>query len=128
MEEVVGYLVSVAVTIIMIILVLLGKKGYDVLKEKANGLFDQNRNSKVNELLALVLGNIDDAISAFFAEKNLSDVSEADITELLEDVKERVATLTGNGPITYLMTVFIDNWDEWLHEKILSRITNYTNK
>lgn len=127
MEEVLSYLVSTAVTAFIIAGVVLSKKGYDVLKEKANELYDANRNTKVAELLNLVIENIDDAVQAFLLEHNLVDVTEADIQELIDGVKDKVTTLTGNGVISYLMSVFVDNWDEWIHEKVLSRLSEFKN-
>lgn len=127
MEEVLSYLVSTAVTAFIIAGVVLSKKGYDVLKEKANELYDANRNTKVAELLNLVIENIDDAVQAFLSEHNLVDVTEADIQELIDGVKDKVTTLTGNGVISYLMSVFVDNWDEWIHEKVLSRLSEFKN-
>lgn len=123
MEQILTYLVSTAVTLLMVAIVVLMKKGHDVLREKANGFYDQNRNSKVDELLALVGNNIDDSIKAFFTEYDLTDITEADIQPLLSEVQAKVTTLTGSGVIDYLLSVFVDNWEEWIREKILARVS-----
>ena len=128
MIDVLVYLISAVVTAVLIGAIVLVKKWYDVLKEKANELYDHNRNTKVGELLGLVTTSIDDAIGAVFIEKDIAEITEEDLTDLVDDVSERIETLVGQGVINYLMSTFVDNWDDWIYEKILSRLSILRNQ
>lgn len=126
MESFIAYVVSTAVTALLICTVLLTRKAIAVLRVKADSIYDENRNGKVAELMALVLTNISVAVDAFLTEKNLTDVTEADLEELMREVTKKIEVLTGDGVIGYLMGTFIDNWDDWIHEMVLSRIREIT--
>lgn len=126
MENFIAYVVSTAITAGLVCLVLLTRKGINLLRVQADGIYDTNRNTKVKELMALVLTNVSVAVDAFLTEKNILDVTDADLEELLDDVIEKIETLTGGGVIGYLMDTFIDNWEEWIREVVMSHVRELT--
>lgn len=122
MEDIISYLVSLLVTIILVGSILLFKRSSSYLKTKSDNVYDEGRNEKVSVLTKLVYEHIDMAIDAFFAENNIEEINGENIEEIVLKVSAKVRTLTSEGVIKYLMSVFIDNWDDWVYEAILSRL------
>lgn len=122
MGDIMTYVSSVAVVVVLLLFMAMTRKWYGWLTQKENGLFDENRNAKVNELLSLIDLHLNIAVDAYLVEHDILDVLEADLDKLVEAVREKVTTLTGNGVIAYLMSIFIDNWDEWIREVIRAKV------
>ena len=123
MEDIISYLTSILVSVFIVSIVIVTRRTADYLRNKRDVDYDRNRNEKVEKLKELVADNISVSISAFFAENEIHKITEENLDEVIDGISQRVTTLTGNGVIKYLMEVFIDNWDEWLREKILSELT-----
>lgn len=124
MEEIISYLISILIAVTIVSIVIITRRGAAYLKNKRDVEYDQNRNVKVETLKALVIENISTAISAFFAENEIHKITEENLPEVISGISEKVNALTGDGVIKYLMNVFINNWDEWLYDKILSELTD----
>lgn len=124
MEQIISYLISILVSVVIVSIVIITRRGADYLKNKRDVDYDINRNEKVERLKYLVVENIAIAISAFFAENQIDKITEENLGDIVSSIKDKVNILTGDGVIKYLMDVFIDNWEDWIHEKILSELTD----
>lgn len=119
MEDFLQYALSALGLILFTVLSIFLKGLSDYFGEKANSKFDDARSEKIKHVTEMITTNVIKVVYTYLSENNIREINMTDLHKIVEEIRDRITSMTGGGIVNFVLQTITDNWDDWLHELVL---------